>query len=59
LPVYTVLELSGEPHDQRFRVRCEVVELGLAAEAEGNSRRRAEQEAALRLLGDAALRSAG
>jgi ribonuclease-3 len=59
LPVYTVFEVSGEPHDQRFRVRCEVADLGLAAEADGNSRRRAEQEAALRILEDPALRSAG
>jgi ribonuclease III len=59
LPVYTVLEVTGEPHDQRFRVRCEVADLGLAADADGNSRRRAEQEAALRILEDPALRSAG
>jgi ribonuclease-3 len=55
LPAYTVLEVSGEPHEQRFRVRCEVGELAIAAEAEGSSRRRAEQEAAERVLGDPAL----
>lgn len=57
LPIYLVLEVTGEPHDQRFRVRCEVGDLGLAAEADGNSRRRAEQEAAQGILGDPALRS--
>ncbi|MGH8244462.1 MAG: ribonuclease III, partial [Steroidobacteraceae bacterium] len=46
LPAYTVLEVSGEPHEQRFRVRCDVPGLALAAVAEGSSRRRAEQEAA-------------
>lgn len=55
LPAYTVLEISGEPHAQRFRVRCDVGELGVSAEAEGSSRRRAEQEAAQRLLSDPAL----
>ena len=50
LPRYEVLEVSGEPHDQRFTVRCTAGEAGLAAEATGTSRRRAEQEAAGRLL---------
>ncbi len=58
LPAYHVLEVSGEPHDQRFRVRCEVPDLSIAAEAEGSSRRRAEQEAAQRILEDPALKSA-
>lgn len=58
LPAYTVLEVSGEPHEQHFRVRCDVTELRLAAEAEGSSRRRAEQEAAQRILEDPALESA-
>jgi ribonuclease-3 len=57
-PAYTVLEVSGEPHEQHFRVRCDVAELGLAAEAEGSSRRRAEQEAAQRILDGQALKSA-
>jgi len=57
LPAYSVLEVYGEPHEQRFRVRCDVVELAVAAEAEGSSRRRAEQEAALRVLEDPMLRS--
>lgn len=55
LPVYSVLEVSGEPHAQRFRVRCDVVELAVTAIAEGSSRRRAEQEAAQRILDDPAL----
>lgn len=55
LPAYTVLEVSGEPHDQRFRVRCDVTELAIAAEADGSSRRRAEQDAAQKILDDPAL----
>ena len=59
LPAYTVLEVSGEPHDQRFRVRCDIQDLGVAAEAEASSRRRAEQAAAARVLSDPALRGGG
>lgn len=50
LPAYAVTASWGEPHDQTFRVSCEVASLGLGAEAEGSSRRRAEQEAARRVL---------
>lgn len=57
LPDYTVLEVSGEPHDQRFRVRCDVPALTLSAVAEGSSRRRAEQDAAQRILEAPALKS--
>ncbi|MGH8250432.1 MAG: ribonuclease III [Steroidobacteraceae bacterium] len=56
LPSYVVLEVSGEPHDQRFLVRCDVASLGIRAEADGSSRRRAEQEAAQRILDDPSLR---
>ncbi|MGQ0383359.1 MAG: ribonuclease III [Gammaproteobacteria bacterium] len=58
LPAYTVLAVSGEPHEQRFRVRCDVGELAVGAEAEGSSRRRAEQEAAQRVLDHPALQAA-
>jgi ribonuclease-3 len=58
LPSYDVLEISGEPHEQRFRVCCDVPALGLTAVAEASSRRRAEQEAAQRILEDPALQSA-
>ncbi|MGB5132561.1 MAG: ribonuclease III [Steroidobacteraceae bacterium] len=57
LPEYTVMEVSGEPHEQRFRVRCDVNGLAIAAEAEGSSRRRAEQEAATLVLGNPALQA--
>jgi ribonuclease-3 len=59
LPEYSVLGVSGEPHEQRFRVRCDVPALALTAIAEGSSRRRAEQEAAQRILEDPALKSTG
>ena len=47
-PIYTVLEVSGEPHQQRFVVECRVPGLAEALRGEGNSRRYAEQAAATR-----------
>ncbi|HQT25754.1 MAG TPA: putative dsRNA-binding protein, partial [Burkholderiales bacterium] len=37
----------GEAHRQQFRVECCIPELGIRSEGEGESRRRAEQSAAL------------
>ncbi len=48
LPIYNVLEIRGEPHAQSFRVECAVAEF--RAVAVGNSRRKAEQEAARQVL---------
>jgi ribonuclease-3 len=50
LPRYAVLHIEGEDHAQAFRVSCEVAALGLRCEGRGSSRRRAEQEAAARML---------
>lgn len=50
LPRYTVVDTRGEAHEQTFRVACEVPELDLRTEAEGASRRAAEQAAATALL---------
>lgn len=50
LPQYSVERVEGEPHEQHFKVCCEVAELELSALGEGSSRRRAEQEAAQRIL---------
>lgn len=48
LPVYSIIEVSGEAHDQLFRVTCEVAEIGIETEGQGSSRRAAEQDAASR-----------
>jgi len=45
-PTYTVLEVSGEPHQQHFVVECRVPGLTEAIRGEGSSRRYAEQAAA-------------
>ena len=50
LPRYRVERVEGEAHAQTFYVTCEVPALRLSAEGTGSSRRRAEQEAAERIL---------
>ena len=50
LPLYTVEHLEGEPHAQIFEVSCQVQALGMSSRGRGSSRRRAEQEAAERIL---------
>jgi len=50
LPAYAVEDLSGEPHEHWFVASCEVAALDVRARGEGSSRRRAEQEAAQRVL---------
>jgi ribonuclease-3 len=50
LPGYRVERVEGEPHAQTFHVSCEVPALRLSGEGRGSSRRRAEQEAAERIL---------
>ncbi|HEX7374746.1 MAG TPA: ribonuclease III [Steroidobacteraceae bacterium] len=57
LPKYAVEEVAGEPHDQWFIASCEVPSLDLRVRGEGSSRRKAEQDAAQRVL--AALTRAG
>ncbi|HKD54101.1 MAG TPA: ribonuclease III [Steroidobacteraceae bacterium] len=52
LPRYSVLGIEGEDHAQTFRVTCEVAGLGLRVEGSGSSRRRAEQQAAGRMLAE-------
>jgi ribonuclease-3 len=49
-PVYTVISVTGEAHEQRFAVECAVTDLGLKCMGEGSSRRSAEQSAAQSVL---------
>ncbi|HEU4601733.1 MAG TPA: ribonuclease III [Steroidobacteraceae bacterium] len=46
LPSYVVESVSGEAHNQMFQVSCSVASLGIRTQAQGASRRRAEQAAA-------------
>jgi len=50
LPTYEVIAVSGEAHDQLFAISCHVAELSIKTEADGSSRRKAEQLAASRCL---------
>jgi ribonuclease-3 len=50
LPRYTVERVEGEAHAQVFWVVCEAASVGGKATGTGSSRRRAEQEAAGRIL---------
>ncbi|HET7202704.1 MAG TPA: ribonuclease III [Steroidobacteraceae bacterium] len=50
LPRYALEEVGGEPHEQWFVASCEAAELGLRATGRGSSRRKAEQDAAQKLL---------
>lgn len=46
VPVYELLEVTGEPHNQHFLVECRAAGLAQPVRGEGNARRIAEQEAA-------------
>lgn len=46
LPIYTVEEIEGEAHQQRFTVSCQVEGSDKKTYGKGTSRRRAEQDAA-------------
>ncbi len=50
LPNYVLIDVKGEEHNQKFKVSCEVPQLGFTASGEGSSRRKAEQKAALKIL---------
>ena len=50
LPIYDVLEISGEAHEQCFVVECVLGELNLRARGSGASRKSAEQAAAREVL---------
>ncbi|MES9900096.1 MAG: ribonuclease III [Sedimenticola sp.] len=51
LPNYSIIDVSGEQHEQQFTVRCLVEGLEIETIGTGESRRKAEQDAAYRLLG--------
>jgi ribonuclease III len=50
LPRYTVDRIEGEAHAQTFHVACDVPDLGRRSQGSGSSRRRAEQDAAERII---------
>lgn len=50
LPLYEVIQITGQSHQQEFTVRCWCEKLELEVTTRGASRRKAEQEAAEQLL---------
>jgi ribonuclease-3 len=50
LPSYDVEKITGKAHQQSFEVRCTVAVIDASTIGHGSSRRRAEQEAATRML---------
>lgn len=50
LPKYEVVEVSGQAHDQEFKVSCWIEKLPELTMGEGTSRRHAEQNAAEKAL---------
>ncbi|HKJ52738.1 MAG TPA: ribonuclease III [Gammaproteobacteria bacterium] len=50
LPVYAVEQMTGQAHAQKFTVSCKLVELEMQETGSGSSRKRAEQQAASKLL---------
>jgi ribonuclease-3 len=51
LPDYLVVKTVGKSHDQVFTVTCSVESIGLKSTGKGLSRKKAEQEAAHKALG--------
>ena len=52
LPVYAVESVHGRDHEQTFVVSCTVTEKDVSTTGQGQSRRRAEQEAAAAMLSE-------
>ena len=52
LPSYSVVETTGEQHQQHFRVKCEIVALQKEFFSEGTNRKEAEQKAAAQAVTD-------
>lgn len=50
LPEYSVVEITGEAHDQLFTVQCRIEGEADSVSGTGKSRRQAEQNAAARML---------
>ena len=50
LPDYKLVSVTGKAHQQRFSVSCTVSELSQTTEGESTTRRKAEQQAARRML---------
>ena len=50
LPEYTVIKTTGKSHDQVFTISCRVASLQIQSSGTGSSRKKAEQNAAKKML---------
>ena len=50
LPSYQVEQITGKSHDQVFTVSCELTDLDMQSKGKGSSRKKAEQQAAQKLM---------
>jgi ribonuclease III len=50
IPKYTVIEVTGQAHNQQFKVDCEIVQLDLKTQGQATNRRKAEQKAAEEII---------
>lgn len=50
LPIYQVVNIDGQAHQQVFHISCQVIGMDYIAYGSGNNRRRAEQQAAQNYL---------
>ncbi len=53
LPEYEVVQTEGKSHDQTFTVECRIDAMNIISQGKGSSRKKAEQMAASRALGQA------
>jgi ribonuclease-3 len=51
LPSYQVAQTTGKAHDQVFTVSCKLLDLDMQSNGKGSSRKKAEQQAAQKILG--------
>ena len=50
LPSYQVEQITGKSHDQVFTVKCQLTDLDMQSSGKGSSRKKAEQQAAQKIL---------
>jgi len=50
LPEYKVVQVTGQPHNQLFKVECQVIAIQQSVIGTGTSRKKAEQDAAEKTL---------
>ena len=50
LPIYTVEQVIGDEHEQVFHTTCQIPTLNMSSEGRGETRRKAEQDAAILML---------